>query len=91
MENLLQGIPNAIVCIDDILVSGASEAEHLAVLGKVLSRLKEAGLRLKKHKCVFMTTSVAFLGHKIDAQGLHPLESKCVLSKRLLLLVMSQS
>ena len=31
---------------------------------------------MKKHKCVFMTTSVTFLGHKIDAQGLHPLESK---------------
>jgi len=58
MENLLQGIPNVIVYIDDILVSGASEAEHLVVLRKVLSRLKEAGLRLKKHKCVFMTTSV---------------------------------
>jgi len=76
MENLLQGIPNVIVYIDDILVSGASEVEHLAVLRKVLSRLKEVGLRLKKHKCVFMTTSVTFLGHKIDAQGLHPLESK---------------
>ena len=48
MENLLQGIPNVIVCIDDILVSGASEAEHLSVLRKVLSRLMEAGLRSKK-------------------------------------------
>ena len=76
MENLLQGIPNVIVYIDDILVTGASEEEHLAVLSKVLSRLEEAGLRLKKRKCVFMATSVTFLGHKIDAQGLHPLESK---------------
>ena len=76
MENLLQGIPNVIVYIDDILVSGVSEVEHLSVLRKVLSRLKEAGLRLKKNKCVFMTTSVTFLGHKIDAQGLHPLKSK---------------
>ena len=76
MENLLQGLPNVIVYIDDILVTGASEEEHLAVLSKVLSRLEEARLRLKKRKYVFMATSVTFLGHKIDAQGLHPLESK---------------
>lgn len=37
--------------------------------------------RLKTHgitKCVFicMANSVEFLGHRIDAEGLHPLESK---------------
>ena len=38
--------------------------------------LKSAGLRLKKEKCSFMTDSVTFLGHKIDAQGLHPIPDK---------------
>ena len=76
MENLLKGIPNVIVYIDDILVTGTSEEEHLSVLEKVLERLENSGLRLKKHKCVFMAKSVTFLGYRIDAQGLHPLESK---------------
>lgn len=76
MENLLQGIPHVLVFMDDILVSGASEEEHLSTLAKVLARLEDAGVRLKQQKCVFMVNSITFLGHKIDAQGLHPLESK---------------
>ena len=47
MENLLQGIPHVVVRIDDILVSGKDELNHLANLEKVLSRLSSAGLRLR--------------------------------------------
>lgn len=39
-------------------------------------RLQAAGLRLKREKCVFMVPSVGYLGHRIDAQGLHPLLEK---------------
>ncbi len=65
-----------IVFFDDILVSGSTDDEHLALLEEVLVRIEKVGLRLIKSKCVFMSDSVTFLGHKIDAQGLHPLESK---------------
>ena len=73
MENLLQGIPNVVVYINDILVTGATEQEHLKTLEEVLNRLEKAGLRLKRSKCLFMVPSVDFLGHKIDSQGLHPI------------------
>ena len=76
MENLLQGIPNVVVYIDDILVTGATEQEHLKTLEEVLNRLEKAGLRLKRSKCLFMVPSVDFLGHKIDSQGLHPIAEK---------------
>jgi len=76
MESLLQGIPNVVVYIDDILVTGATEQEHLKTLEEVLTRLERAGLRLKKPKCLFMVPSVDFLGHKIDSQGLHPTPEK---------------
>ena len=72
MESLLQGIPGVGVYLDDILVSGKTEKAHLEVLEQVLDRLEEAGLRLNRGKCVFMTDSVAYLGHIVDAQGLHP-------------------
>jgi hypothetical protein len=39
MENLLQGIPRVCVYLDDILVTGATEQEHLANLAQVLQRL----------------------------------------------------
>ena len=73
MESILNGIPNVVVYLDDILVSGPSVEKHLATLAEVLHRLKEAGLRLKKGKCVFLAPSVVYLGHRIDAQGLHPM------------------
>ena len=45
-------------------------------LKEVLSRLQEAGLRLCKDKCEFMVSSVKYLGHIIDANGLHPTPDK---------------
>ena len=76
MENLLSGISNVIVYIDDILISGATEEEHLKTLAQVLSRLEQAGLRVQKPKCEFMAPSVTYLGHMIDQHGLHPLQEK---------------
>ena len=40
MENVLRGIPNVTVYIDDILITGANEEEHLKTLDQVLSRLE---------------------------------------------------
>lgn len=66
MENLVQGISWVVVFIDDILITGTTEHKHLVGLEEVLTRLEEAGLRLKKHH----------LGHRIDAEGLHPITEK---------------
>ena len=61
---------------DDILITGSTGEEHLKALDEVLSRLEKAGLRVKRRKCKFMQTSVDYLGYRIDAAGLHPLEEK---------------
>ena len=76
METVLQGIPNVIVYIDDILITGATEDEHLKTLSLVLERLERAGFRARKAKCSFMQPSVTYLGHRIDQHGLHPLKEK---------------
>ena len=78
METLLQGIPHVTVYIDDILITGETEADHLQTLEKVLERLAKAGLRAKKRKCKFMVPSVDYLGYVIDAQGLRPHPDKVV-------------
>ena len=64
------------VYIDDILISGETEDTHLKTLEKVLGKLNEAGLRLKREKCAFMLNSVEYLGHNISADGLRPTEEK---------------
>ena len=76
IENLLQGIQNVVVYLDDILITGSSEEQHLKNLSEVLKRLQRAGLRLKKEKCEFLAMSVVYLGHRIDAKGLHPTNNK---------------
>ena len=76
METLLRGIKGVSVFIDDILVTGATVAEHLETLERVMARLEEAGLRLKREKCFFLRDRIEYLGHIIDAQGLHPTEEK---------------
>ena len=76
MEGLLQGIPNVSVYLDDILITGKSDEEHLKTLGEVLARLEKAGLRLKRSKCKFMLPSIEYLGHTISASGLQPTKEK---------------
>ena len=76
IESLLQGIPKVVVYLDDILVTGSTDEEHLQNLAEVLKRIQQAGLRLKKEKCEFLAKSVVYLGHMIDEKGLHPTTDK---------------
>ncbi|XP_064402603.1 uncharacterized protein K02A2.6-like [Halichondria panicea] len=76
MESLMQGLPHVVVYIDDILVTGSTEEEHLRTLEEVLDRLEKAGARLKREKCRFMLSMVEYLGHRISADGLQPTDAK---------------
>ena len=76
MDSLLKGIPGVVVYLDDILITGPSEEEHLSSLKQVLTRLQGAGLRLNKKKCNFLVPSVTYLGYRIDSEGLHPTDEK---------------
>ncbi|XP_061763239.1 uncharacterized protein LOC133556905 [Nerophis ophidion] len=69
------------VFLDDILLTGKSDREHLETLSEVLRRLREAGLRLKRKKCAFLESEAEFLGHIVNASGLHPLPNKKLLHK----------
>ena len=76
MENLLQGIPNVIVRMDDILISGKDDNHHMANLEAVLKKLSEAGLRLQKEKCFFMVPEVTYCGYVINGRGIKLVEAK---------------
>ena len=76
MESVLQGISQVSVYLDNILITGQTEAEHLKRLDEVLARLVESGLHLNRNKSIFMDMS--YLGHRIDAERQHRLPDKAV-------------
>ena len=76
METLLAGISHVSVYIDDILVTGTSDDEHLQTLEQVLTRLESCGMRLKKSKCVFFAPSIKYLSHSLTVESLAPTDEK---------------
>ena len=67
MESLLQGIPRVCVCIDDVLVTGTTEQDHLANLTEVLyvaCPLRDA------------TSQVHYLGHTVSSEGIQSTQEK---------------
>ena len=52
------------------------QEEHLQNRTKVLDQFKEYGVRVKQDKCKLMSASVKYLGHRIDPDGIHAMDSK---------------
>ena len=76
MDTILQGVPGVACYIDDIIVTGKTLDEHMEHLEEVFKRLLRHGVRVNRTKCRFLKSSVNFLGHRIDAEGIHPLQEK---------------
>ena len=76
MEQILQGIPGVQCILDDMIITGRNDTEHLHNLERVLKVLRDRGLRLNKSKCEFFKKKVIYCGHAIDAQGLHKTQEK---------------
>ena len=74
MDRILQGMDHVMVFSDDILIT--AETEHFSLLDQVLTRLDQAGGRVNLSKCSFAETSVTYLGHRLDAEGIHPTTDK---------------
>ena len=53
MENILQGIGNVIIRIDDILLTGTTRRKYLETLEEVLNRLEKFGIRLNRENANF--------------------------------------
>ena len=76
METLLQGVDGVSVYLDDILVAGCTLDEHLNRLADVLQCLENFWMRLNKQKYFFLRSSIEYLGHVVDAEGIHLTEEK---------------
>ena len=54
-----------VVYMDDILIFSKTAEEHVQHVSKVMQRLREAHLHIKRSKCDFGVTELEFLGHML--------------------------
>ena len=78
MRSVLAGLIGSAVLfyLDDIIILGKTEEEHLANLIKVLECLRSHNLRVRLDKCNFFKREVEFLGHVISGEGIKPIHDK---------------
>ena len=70
--------------LDDIIVvTKGSKEQHKKELIDVLTKLENAGYRLSKNKSEFFKTEIEWIGHKIDQNGIRPLQDKLIAIKEL--------
>ncbi|XP_076299573.1 uncharacterized protein LOC143218325 [Lasioglossum baleicum] len=62
--------PYAFAYLDDIIIASKTLEEHQRHLREVFRRLRAAGLRLNPDKCRFCVSSLRYLGHIVDQQGI---------------------
>jgi len=81
MQRVLVDLKGVVCQMDDILIFGNNQKEHDENLEQVLTRLVEAGITLNPEKCQFDQSSIKFLGHVIDGEGIHadPEKTKAIL------------
>lgn len=76
ISQILEGLPNVVNSMDDILVHGKTSEELQKHTDAVLTVLREAGAKLNLQKCVFDQPTVKFLGHVLTREGLRIDEGK---------------
>ena len=69
MDQVLEGVPQVFLYMDDVLVASRNHVEHQEDLRRVLQRLEEHGLVLNKEKCTLSVSQADYLGHVVDATG----------------------
>lgn len=65
MDQVVRGIDDVIVYIDDILMVSPSPQQNKTYLRQLFSRLQEHGLRIHPSKCVLGVRELDFLGHRV--------------------------
>ena len=64
------------VYMDDLCICTNTLEEHVLMIREVLTRLRNANLKIKLSKCEFFKKEITYLGHKISGEGVEVHESK---------------
>ena len=76
IDQVLRGLPFVYAYIDDLLIAISSAEEHFSHLQQLFQRLDEYGVVITPAKCTFGVSSLDFLGHHVNSDGITPLPEK---------------
>ena len=73
MDGMLRHISFAFVYLDDILIASPDPGTHKKNLRELFQLLHLNGININRKKCTFGKSEVKYLGHLVNAKGIHPL------------------
>lgn len=76
MDQVVYGVPNCTVYIDDIIVYDVSWEAHVDNVTTLFRRLREAGLVVSLRKCKFVRAQVQYLGYVVGQNEVAPPDAK---------------
>ena len=76
IDNTLKGIPMTVCRVDDILISGRTDEEHLYNLNSVILVLEYQGYKCNWEKSQIFLPKVIYIGHEVSKDGIRPIKSK---------------
>ena len=74
MQNTLGelNLTYCIICLNDVIVFGHMEEEHLECLQVVFEHFREFNLKLKPSKCNLFQSEIIYFAHHISKEGVRP-------------------
>jgi hypothetical protein len=76
MEQVLRGLQNILIYIDDVLIHTDTHKKLLEALEQVLMRLHQHHLKMNLDKCLFGDRQVSYLGFTLTPHGIKPGKAK---------------
>ncbi len=64
--------------LNDHIIVSKDLGSHLQQLSLVFQKLSQAGIKAKLTKCELLKSCTEFLGHLVDGDGIHTVDSKIV-------------
>ncbi|GAA49140.1 transposon Ty3-G gap-Pol polyprotein [Clonorchis sinensis] len=76
IDQVLSGLSFVFAYLDDILVASSSTEQHLEHLRLLFTRLRDHGVVINAQKCIFGVSTLNFLGHTVNQDGISPTDDK---------------
>ncbi len=75
MVSVLAGIPGVALYLDDVVIHGPTTESHDERLSRVFAALAKHKLTLNSEKCVLSAPTIKYVGFRLSADGITPLQS----------------